>query len=64
MFSLGGAGLMVILAILSAAHFFHFSLALKGARSDTQPQYTQDKPHDATGTKPIIRTNVAKIVFS
>ena len=51
MFSLGGAGLMVMFAsILAAADFFHF--LSKGAGSDAQSQYTQDKPHDAPGSKP------------
>ena len=51
MFSLGGAGLMVMFAIiLTAADFFHF--LSKGAGSDAQSQYTQDKPHDAPGSKP------------
>ena len=51
MFSLGGAGLMVMFAIiLTAADFFHF--LSKGAGSDAQSQHTQDKPHDAAGSKP------------
>ena len=62
MFSLGGAGLMVMFAIiLTAADFFHF--LSKGAGSDAQSQHTQDKPHDAPGSKPKNAKIVALNIF-